>query len=228
MLESIDVLKGYDKKFHLHWNNDLVLSLATGGICLDLGCGDGRCRELAEDLNYKWIGLDYTPREGTTCVADAHFLPFGDGSFDMVLSTKVLEHLARPWEALREVNRVLRPSGVFLGSVAFMEAFHNSYFHFTHLGIKSIFDYAGLDLKAISPGRFGTTMICNTLLEPVRLTIPVNLFTKIILKFRGKLAVFYEKLKDPKDLERHEKARTLATRDRYRFAGEFSFLAIKR
>ena len=228
MLESIGILKGYDKKLHLHWNNNLVLSLATGGICLDLGCGDGLCREFAENLNYKWIGLDCIRQERTTCVADAHFLPFGDEVFDMVLSTKVLEHLARPWEALREVNRVLKPSGIFLGSVAFMETFHSSYFHFTHLGIKSIFEHTGFIVKAISPGRFGTTMICNSLLHPIRLTIPINLFTRIILELRRKFGVFYAKITEPKNLDLHKRAKTLAISDKYRFAGEFSFLAIKR
>jgi SAM-dependent methyltransferase len=38
-------------------------------------------------------------------------LPFADGSFDVVYSVEVAEHLHRPYDVLREVFRVLRPGG---------------------------------------------------------------------------------------------------------------------
>ena len=43
--------------------------------------------------------------------ADAHALPFGDESFDMVVSASTFHYLARPTEALEEMARVLRPGG---------------------------------------------------------------------------------------------------------------------
>lgn len=43
--------------------------------------------------------------------ADAHRLPFDDGSFDCALSTWTLCSIPRPVEALREIGRVLRPGG---------------------------------------------------------------------------------------------------------------------
>jgi ubiquinone/menaquinone biosynthesis C-methylase UbiE len=42
---------------------------------------------------------------------DAHELPFADGAFDLVYCRYVLEHLAKPSRALREMRRVLKPGG---------------------------------------------------------------------------------------------------------------------
>jgi SAM-dependent methyltransferase len=45
-------------------------------------------------------------------VADAYALPFEAGEFDVVFSHALLEHLARPLDALAEMHRVLRPGGL--------------------------------------------------------------------------------------------------------------------
>jgi SAM-dependent methyltransferase len=45
-------------------------------------------------------------------VADIFRLPFADASFDVVFANAVLLHLHDPLAALREMRRVLRPSGV--------------------------------------------------------------------------------------------------------------------
>jgi ubiquinone/menaquinone biosynthesis C-methylase UbiE len=45
-------------------------------------------------------------------IADAHALGFPDGAFDVVHAHQVLQHLADPVGALRELRRVCRPGGV--------------------------------------------------------------------------------------------------------------------
>jgi SAM-dependent methyltransferase len=44
--------------------------------------------------------------------ADAYALPFADATFDVVHAHQVLQHLARPVDALVEMGRVLRPGGL--------------------------------------------------------------------------------------------------------------------
>lgn len=45
-------------------------------------------------------------------VQDVHALTFGDGSFDVVHAHQVLQHVADPVQALREMARVARPGGL--------------------------------------------------------------------------------------------------------------------
>ncbi len=47
-------------------------------------------------------------------VADLAQLPYGNGSFDLVFSKYVFEHLERPHEVMRELRRVLKAGGHLL------------------------------------------------------------------------------------------------------------------
>ncbi len=47
--------------------------------------------------------------------ADAEVLPFDDDAFDLVYSWGVIHHSQRPAEIIREIRRVLKPGGVFVG-----------------------------------------------------------------------------------------------------------------
>lgn len=52
-------------------------------------------------------GVDLEP-----AVGDVHDLPFEDDSFDIVHAHQVLQHVADPVQALREMRRVCRPGGL--------------------------------------------------------------------------------------------------------------------
>lgn len=51
-----------------------------------------------------------TTKGGVRC-EDMQRLTFADGAFDLVLHSSVLEHVRKPFEALRECTRVLAPGG---------------------------------------------------------------------------------------------------------------------
>lgn len=116
-----------------------------GSLCLDLGCGAGDYRQPLETAGYRWIGFDYGHPKAPLW-ADAHALPFPDCTFDFVISLAVLEHIEYPAVMLREVRRVLKPGGTYLGSVTYLVPFHDaaSYFNMTHYGVWSALADAGL------------------------------------------------------------------------------------
>jgi SAM-dependent methyltransferase len=88
---------------------------------LDLGAGAGQLNTHAlKGRVHRLVGVDVDPRVGTNPLLDAGIradigmLPFRDGSFDVVFSIYVLEHVDRPRELVEEIGRVLRPGGVCL------------------------------------------------------------------------------------------------------------------
>lgn len=88
---------------------------------LDVGCGEGRfCRMLSEraarvagiDPTSALIGEAHARGGGETYVAGvAEMLPFGDESFDLVVSYVTLVDIVEYRAAIRECARVLRPGG---------------------------------------------------------------------------------------------------------------------
>jgi len=123
-------------------NSDELISeiskyLAKNECVLDLGCGPRDQAIPIEYLGYKYVGVDYS-NEAADFLADAHSLPFKTNSFNCVLSYAVLEHLHNPIIAIQEIERVLKPGGIYIGTVSQGEPFHDSYFHQTPWGVISL------------------------------------------------------------------------------------------
>jgi SAM-dependent methyltransferase len=96
------------------------------GKLLDLGCGGGAFIPFATELGWSVVGVDISaeqlriaservgPAASELVQADATRLPFGDASFNAVL-TALTSTDVEPWEALvAEAARVLRPGGTFV------------------------------------------------------------------------------------------------------------------
>jgi len=141
---------------HNHWH-DLGLGELVpegeGGLMLNFGSGDGREKGLLQDKGYQVVALDIDPMDGVDVVADGHALPFRDNSFDAIVSFEVFEHLQRPWQVIEELSRVLKPGGCFVGSVAFLKPFHDSYFHMTHKGVGALLEHGGFSMQKVYGGQ---------------------------------------------------------------------------
>lgn len=72
----------------------------------------------------EFIGYDRLPGEAVegTRNEDVQNLSFGDNSFDLVITTDILEHVPDPYRAHREIFRVLRVGGYHLFTVPFLHA----------------------------------------------------------------------------------------------------------
>ena len=92
-------------------------------LILDVGCGPGYVSAAAKERGAVPIGLDFCQQmigiakrmfpDIQFCEGDAQKLPFADGTFDRVLSSFALLHLAAPERACAEACRVLKPGGKF-------------------------------------------------------------------------------------------------------------------
>ena len=91
---------------------------------LDLGTGPGTIAGVLAPLVGEVVGTDVSPEMldlfetrvpgGRSVLADAHRLPFKEGSFTLVTCGSVFHHLEDPASVVDEVARVLRPGGRFL------------------------------------------------------------------------------------------------------------------
>ena len=93
---------------------------------LDVGCAGGystlKISQVVPEAKLTGIDIDgefiYFARERYPgfrfLVADAERLPFRSRSFDAVVCTEVIEHLAAPEKMIEEVWRVLKPKGKFI------------------------------------------------------------------------------------------------------------------
>lgn len=88
---------------------------------LDVGCGMGELLALAGGAFARAVGCDPSEEMTGSAAAEVHHqrspekLPFESGSFDFVTAVCVYHHVEEQDRAplTHEINRVLRPSGVF-------------------------------------------------------------------------------------------------------------------
>ncbi len=96
----------------------------AGGRVLDYGCADLPYRGLfGSGIEFVGADLPGNPHASIELRPDST-LPIDDESFDVVLSTQVLEHVADPGVYLAEAHRVLRPGGRLLLSTHGVFVYH--------------------------------------------------------------------------------------------------------
>jgi SAM-dependent methyltransferase len=100
-------------------------AIGQGRRVLDLGCRSGALtRHFLEGNEVVGVDVDRAALEKAAALGietvQANVeerLPFEDEAFDAVVAGELLEHVGFPEAVVGEVRRVLRPGGVFVGSV---------------------------------------------------------------------------------------------------------------
>ncbi|GIW68439.1 MAG: hypothetical protein KatS3mg099_387 [Candidatus Parcubacteria bacterium] len=170
-----------------------VVARAREGFVVDIGAGlrvypnrgnrynAKRARLFDADLLASVKILDPVPTYNPDVVGDIHKLPFADESVDGILCLAVLEHVERPWVAVREMHRVLKKGGLIFVYVPFLFYYHaeagyyKDYWRFSRDALEELFkDFEDREMcsvagavetlcliavppfgRAISPTRFG-------------------------------------------------------------------------
>lgn len=133
---SVDTLTDRDilymvDEIKMEYTLPLVETMEGEISTLEVGSGSGRLSCFLASRGYHTTCLDYSPNalrvaqnnyrlaknEGIFVMGDAEKLPFLKGSFDVVLSTGLLEHFVDPQLVVNEMARVMKPGGYFISDI---------------------------------------------------------------------------------------------------------------
>ena len=156
---------------------------------LDVGCGRGEHLREFEKLGYQVKGVDSSKEakglsedlEVEIVDIEKELFPYKDGSFDVVFSKSLIEHLNNSENLMREAYRVLKPGGRLItmtpdwGSV--YKIFYEDYTHRTPFTKKSLYDIHQIfGFKEIQVRKFRQL--------PILWRYPwLNIFSKILSYF---------------------------------------------
>jgi len=123
-IRSLDysLRRHYVDQFHFRH----VPEFPPGSVVLDLGGNRVSKRGLfdIEAYGLRVVYADVSTAKQPHVQADAAWLPFRDGSFDGVICSEVLEHVPDPRVVLKDVHRVLKPDGLLLVCIPFLNRIH--------------------------------------------------------------------------------------------------------
>ena len=159
------------------------------GCILDAGAGaKAQLRKgFLEKASY--VSVDIKQDSGISAMADIHFLPFREHSFDAVICTQVLEHVRDPIRGCEELHRVIKSGGRVFVTLPFVWREHahpTDFWRFTSYGCYRLLQDAGFSnievasnggyfivldyiLRRLGYRLFGRTIghICAVLYKPV-------------------------------------------------------------
>ena len=202
----------------LHTRYAVASEYCDGKDVLEVGCGAGMglgllsCRArsiVGGDRTRSLIQLAHDHYDGRVglCCLDAHYLPFNDRCFDVVILFEAIYYLSQPESFLQECRRLLRPEGVLLVCSANKECpeFVASRYGLRYYSAHELLDVLqrhGFDAKLFGAFPPGLTSPGQRLISTLRKAasalnlIPGSLNAREHLKrvFYGKLTVLSEEI----------------------------------
>ncbi|HEV7807752.1 MAG TPA: methyltransferase domain-containing protein [Solirubrobacteraceae bacterium] len=149
------VAESLDRPSIAAFMSEAAAAVGGGAKVLDAGSGLGPYRPLFAHAEYVSADWENSPHAGDVDVrASLLALPFADASFDEVLNTQVLEHVADPSASLAELHRILRPAGRLWLTAPLVWELHEEpfdFFRYTCHGLRHLLSEAGFTDVRIDP-----------------------------------------------------------------------------
>ena len=137
---------------------DTARTLPAHRRVLDAGAGECTYKQYFRHCEYYAIDLGVGDAEWNytrlDCIASLERLPLASETFDVVLCTQTLEHLAHPWLSLRELYRVLKIGGKLYVTAPMSHVEHqipHDFFRYTSFGLNSLLTEAGFSSVQVEP-----------------------------------------------------------------------------
>jgi ubiquinone/menaquinone biosynthesis C-methylase UbiE len=171
---------GYTPAAFRHYIREIALLDALAGFdvatALDVGCAEGYfMKVLRERFGWEVWGVDLSTvalakaheKHGLTVgAAEATRLPFADGSFDLVFSTEVIEHVLDPDLMIAEMKRVARGTVLVTTPASQSEHEHEPDYDLQAEGHVNNFDRASVR-RLFGPDARLDSFRCNATLAPL-------------------------------------------------------------
>jgi SAM-dependent methyltransferase len=141
---------------------DVIDAMTPDQVVVDLGAGN------RDTPNTAIVRADVVLTPFVDVVADAHRLPFKDGTVDLVHGSAFVEHLRQPWIAAEEMLRVLKPGGHIYLECNFVYPFHGypgMYFNASLDGMRSLFASFEEEWAVIAPWQMPSFAVSALLAE---------------------------------------------------------------
>jgi SAM-dependent methyltransferase len=152
---------------------------------LDIGCATGGFLDYLDSKGFKNLsGIDpivkYVYRaksKHNIKIGSAESIPFKDKTFNLVVMDQVMEHLADPKQAIKEVKRVLVDGGLLCLGIPDASRYKKNYFfdffwflmreHIQHFDIEHLKLLAGIEgFELLSYSEFETPMMSKKMILP--------------------------------------------------------------
>ncbi|MBD5778702.1 class I SAM-dependent methyltransferase [Pelagicoccus sp. NFK12] len=185
-----------------------------------LDCGSGSRDRTFDNV----VNFEIQPYNGVDVVGTAEQLPFKDGTFDLVISLAVLEHVKDPKKVALEMQRVLKPGGLLWIDTAFLQPYHGfpaHYYNMTQQGLELLLEKNMKVIKNAVP-RYGTPIWSITwIISRYAASLPNELREKFLALPLSEL------LQSPEYLCEEEWSKELPEEARKELAATVSVLARK-
>jgi SAM-dependent methyltransferase len=124
----------------------------------------------------KWITINIDEEAKPDFYASIYETGLADNFADVVICTEVFEHLEKPELAMKEILRILKPGGTFIGSTPFLFKIHgdpDDYFRYTESALRRVFlnQFSQVELYPMGGGLGTVGMLITQITDDLKFRV---------------------------------------------------------